>query len=78
MVLRSRSKARVKASTPVAGGQSVDALKARIVGAGYTITRFAREKGFSRSTVKAAIRGERAGKQSQAVLAAIWSLPLPR
>jgi predicted transcriptional regulator len=52
--------------------------RARIVGAGYTITSFAREKGFSRSTVKAAIRGERHGKQSKAVLAEIFNLPLPR
>jgi gp16 family phage-associated protein len=49
-------------------------IRARLLGAGYTISSFAREKGFSRSTVKAAIRGDRCGDQSKAVLAAIRSL----
>jgi gp16 family phage-associated protein len=50
-------------------------IRARLLGAGYTISSFAREKGFARSTVKAAIRGDRRGDQSKAVLAAIRTLP---
>jgi gp16 family phage-associated protein len=50
--------------------------RARLLRAGYTISSFAREKGFSRSTVKAAIRGERrTGDETAAILAAIKELP---
>jgi len=48
-------------------------LRARLLNSGYTIRGFAQDHGFSESTVKAAIRGQRSGPVSQEVLRAIKS-----
>lgn len=47
--------------------------RAALLFKGYTIKAFAQEHGFSVSTVKAAIRGERCGPKSREVLNAIRS-----
>lgn len=49
--------------------------KATLVLKGYTMTSFAEAFGFSLSTVKAAIRGERFGPKSQRVIETIRSAP---
>lgn len=49
-------------------------ITARLRLKGYSLTAFAAERGYSLRTVKAAVRGEKNGPKSKAILADIRSI----